>query len=485
MMISPPLPPNATSTASTTSNVVLPQPPSSLPPSTSSNAPSLLTSKSLEHFKFVSDIPSYLSPSAAESYRRLLGIIEKSYYIIGHLAESMNDHDRAMAVYERLLHWSRPTLTVLTQLAHIYRTKEMYDLAIQCLQQALSMDPPHPGELQANLGHCYLMKDDVEAAFQSYQQALNHLPNPTDAKLWYGIGILYDRWACYENAEIAFTTALKHAKHHFDKTSEVCFRLGVIYKQLGQFDTSLHYFQQVLENPPSPLTTLDVQFQMGHCHEQQGDVFKAKEIYESILNLNPTHTKALQQLGWLVHASTDPTVHDEEKAMQLLEKATKIDPYDAHAYYLLGRCHMAHQRYNEAHDAYQQAVYRDPKNPSFWCSIGVLYFQIKQYRDALEAYTRAIRLNPGLAEVWYDLGTLYESCHNQLADALDAYDRAHRLDPDNPHIQHRLQLVKQAMQRPQLDEDYDQTGSPPSKPPANKRIRKDEGDWRRPRKEAT
>jgi general transcriptional corepressor CYC8 len=67
---------------------------------------------------------------------------------------------------------------------------------------------------------------------------------------------------------------------------------------------------------------------------------------------------------------------------------------------------MSQQKYPKAYEAYQQAVYRDGRNPTFWCSIGVLYYQINQYRDALDAYSRAIRLNPHISEVWYDLGTL-------------------------------------------------------------------------------
>lgn len=103
---------------------------------------------------------------------------------------------------------------------------------------------------------------------------------------------------------------------------------------------------------------------------------------------------------------------------------------------------MSQQKYPKAYEAYQQAVYRDGRNPTFWCSIGVLYYQINQYRDALDAYSRAIRLNPFISEVWYDLGTLYESCNNQINDALDAYQRAAELDPSNPHIKARLQLLR-------------------------------------------
>jgi len=87
---------------------------------------------------------------------------------------------------------------------------------------------------------------------------------------------------------------------------------------------------------------------------------------------------------------------------------------------------MSQQKYPKAYDAYQQAVYRDGRNPTFWCSIGVLYYQINQYRDALDAYSRAIRLNPYISEVWYDLGTLVSLLHTQSLKA-----RAHIVESTN------------------------------------------------------
>ena len=109
---------------------------------------------------------------------------------------------------------------------------------------------------------------------------------------------------------------------------------------------------------------------------------------------------------------------------------------------------MANQRYNKAYEAYQQAVYRDGRNPTFWCSIGVLYYQINQYRDALDAYSRAIRLNPYISEVWFNLGSLYESCNNQVTDAIDAYSRAAELDQNNTVIKTRLALLKNGSTAP-------------------------------------
>jgi len=94
---------------------------------------------------------------------------------------------------------------------------------------------------------------------------------------------------------------------------------------------------------------------IGHVYEQQSQAEKAKKIYESILLDNPNHSKVLQQLGWLFQ-DTKTNFHDHEKAVSLLLKSLEVDGKDAQSWYLLGRCYMHQQKYNEAYDSYQQAV---------------------------------------------------------------------------------------------------------------------------------
>lgn len=103
---------------------------------------------------------------------------------------------------------------------------------------------------------------------------------------------------------------------------------------------------------------------------------------------------------------------------------------------------MTAGNFGKAYEAYQQAVYRDGKNPAFWCSIGVLYCNINQFHDSLDAYSRAIRINPYLSEVWFNLGALYESCNDQMNDAVDAYQRTLQLDQGNAVVQARLDEIR-------------------------------------------
>lgn len=59
-----------------------------------------------------------------------------------------------------------------------------------------------------------------------------------EPKLWYGIGILYDRYGSLEHAEEAFSQVMR-MEPNFEKANEIYFRLGIIYKQQQKFNQSL------------------------------------------------------------------------------------------------------------------------------------------------------------------------------------------------------------------------------------------------------
>eukprot|EP00299_Pterocystis_sp_00344_P014725 c730_g1_i1.p1 GENE.c730_g1_i1~~c730_g1_i1.p1 ORF type:complete len:464 (-),score=68.08 c730_g1_i1:94-1440(-) len=384
--------------------------------------------------------------------QRLNHANENTWLQIGSLAEKQGDLEKAMFAYNRVLHFNPVNPKALIQLASICRKREQYSKAIEYLQVIITLENEN-GEVWGALGHCFLMLDELRKAYDAYQEALVRLPNPRDPSLWYGIGLLFDRYGCLDQAEGAFTGVLK-MDPSFEKKEDIYFQLGIIYKQQLKLTNALDCFRAILHRPPRPLTESDIWFQIGHTHELMKEFEPAREAYERVLKENPNNPKVLHRLGWLFHQHGSPA--DQEVGHNHLVQSIQLDHTDGQAWYLLGRIYMSQQKYRRSYDAYQQAIYRDPNNPIFWCSIGMLYFLMNQYRDALHAYIRAIRLNPNLGEGWFDLGLLYETC-DQPQDAMDAYRKAGELEVAQ-NVTERLNYVKLMAQgaAPQSN------GAPPS-----------------------
>jgi tetratricopeptide (TPR) repeat protein len=169
--------------------------------------------------------------------QKIAALNEQVWLQIGSLTELMGDLDGAMNAYEQALRHNQWSIPAMNAISCILRTKEQFPKAIEYLQNILKLDPTS-GETWGSLGHCHLMMDNLQEAYTSYQQALYHLRDPKEPKLWYGIGILYDRYGSLDHAEEAFSQVMRMAPD-FEKANEIYFRLGIIYKQQQKFNQSL------------------------------------------------------------------------------------------------------------------------------------------------------------------------------------------------------------------------------------------------------
>ena len=94
-------------------------------------------------------------------------------------------------------------------------------------------------------------------------------------KLWYGIGILHDRYGSLEHAEEAFSQVMQ-MQPDFEKANEIYFRLGIIYKQQGKYQESESIHRDVLERRQRTigLETLQTLTSMGNLAVVLQDQFK-------------------------------------------------------------------------------------------------------------------------------------------------------------------------------------------------------------------
>ena len=174
----------------------------------------------------------------------------------------------------------------------------------------------------------------------------------------------------------------------FPRRSDIHLRLGLIYKQLGDYSSSLRHLQRALSDSTSTcsLTRSELSYLIGFVYEQQGHLTEAENLYEKLLQQQELagtklEAKVLRQLGWLYfYAPMNNNVNVEnatlerenqiKKAIMTLEQACKCDPTCGITYYYLGRCYAALKKHTEAFFTYRNCVDKLDQNADVWCSIG-------------------------------------------------------------------------------------------------------------------
>jgi tetratricopeptide (TPR) repeat protein len=132
---------------------------------------------------------------------------------------------------------------------------------------------------------------------------------------------------------------------------------------------------------------------------------------------------------WVKRTTALHKFKDWQGMLEWCLKWTKNEPKNADAWYNLGVACANLKRYNDAIDAYRQAIRINPKDAGSWNNLGIVYDELKRYNDAIDAYRQAIRINPKDVSAWTNLGATYFVSGNRSA-ALDAVWELRRLDPE-------------------------------------------------------
>jgi cytochrome c-type biogenesis protein CcmH/NrfG len=144
---------------------------------------------------------------------------------------------------------------------------------------------------------------------------------------------------------------------------------------------------------------------------------------------------------------------EDERAVQTLEQAVKLDPNNAEGHLRLGMGYAALERKPESDDEYKKAIElfkkkieSDPKDGSAFFYLGEAYNFMHRDEDAVRNYREATRLKPEDEESWYQLGTSL----NKLArytEAINAFQKALELDANDYRATDGLEEAKEGAQR--------------------------------------
>ncbi len=89
---------------------------------------------------------------------------------------------------------------------------------------------------------------------------------------------------------------------------------------------------------------------------------------------------------------------------------------------------------------YQKILRDDANNVAAWANLGNLYYDTNQYQQAIEAYQQALALEPGLDGVRVDMATMYRKL-GQYDKAIEELQSVLANDQKNPAARLNLGII--------------------------------------------
>jgi tetratricopeptide (TPR) repeat protein len=168
---------------------------------------------------------------------------------------------------------------------------------------------------------------------------------------------------------------------------------------------------------------LDGKLQAAVALHGQGQLDRARAIYEEILRAQPRHADALHLLGVIVAATGNP-----RRAVELIDSAIALVPGYAPMHNNRGVALQELRLWQAALGSYERAAALDPAYADPHFHSGNLLCEQRQWERALASFDRALALNSNHAETYSNRAFALKELA-RLDEALASCDHAVAINP--------------------------------------------------------
>ena len=166
---------------------------------------------------------------------------------------------------------------------------------------------------------------------------------------------------------------------------------------------------------------------------QQGDLERARKLYQQVLSAHPQHTDALQFAGLLSHQQGDT-----ERGLDLIRRAIALRGDVAPYHDNLGAVLESVGQFNEALEAFSAAEALDGNDAERDYNIAVVLTRLRRFNDAVPRYRRALSARAGDRDVLFGLANALKAS-GEMARSREVYLQLLAIDPQ--HVDGRVNFA--------------------------------------------
>ena len=127
---------------------------------------------------------------------------------------------------------------------------------------------------------------------------------------------------------------------------------------------------------------------VGGMYYRQGDLEKARTVFEGLVAMDPLNSDAHSALGALLTRTMD-----DDQALVHLNRAIELNDKEISAYVNRAEVHISRREHDQALADYTAALKIEP-NPAIYNDRGLLHLRKGDLESAIADFTEAIALDP-------------------------------------------------------------------------------------------
>lgn len=264
---------------------------------------------------------------------------------------------------------------------------------------AKTAGPAETSVILAGAAETFLDKGDTQKAISYFREAVKLDPKNETAKQ--GLSEALTRYAdsIYDQSGAdSAKPVYEEAIQLNSKNAAAYAALGSIYDDQDNTDLAFQNYEQALKIDPN-LTELYAP--IGVAYYQKDNIAKAEEYLVKASNSQTEDEQTQFLLGVIRYKQ-----QRYNEAAVALNKSLQIKD-NAEAHYYLGEILDKQDRSNDAIAQYKQAVKLNPRYTEAWFDLGVAQYNHNNYDEAINAYKQAITLKNDNYEFYENLADVY------------------------------------------------------------------------------
>lgn len=237
-----------------------------------------------------------------------------AYNNLGYVMAAAGRNDDAIKCYQQALELNPNFSDCANNLGTVYLHQGQLDKALDCYRQALTINPDF-AEVHNNLGILFTRQGKNNEAIEEYRKAIEL--KPSRVEFYNNLGNLLANQGRTAEAIPLFQKALEIEPEN----AKVHYNLANIAFAQGRWQEAIEHYQVALKEMPD---SVHAHYQLGLALERRGQVAAAEAQLQTVIELDPLHVTAKNNLAWLLATSSEPSLRDGPKAVQLALQAVQL-----------------------------------------------------------------------------------------------------------------------------------------------------------------